>query len=80
MSSPWRSRALIALWLVSGQFGHSAPKHQATLAELNKESSASGEDKPMTRVRARVIHAEPQTGHGAAAGSHREQTHRRGEG
>src|SRR6476646_970716 len=53
--------ALIALWLVSGQFGHSAPKQQATLAELNSEITASGEDKPMTRVRARVIHAEPQT-------------------
>ncbi len=52
---------LIALWLVSGQFGHSAPKPQVTLAELNNEVTASGEDKPMTRVRARVIHAEPQT-------------------
>lgn len=52
---------LIALWLVSGQFGHSAPKPHATLAELNSEITASGEDKPMTRVRARVIHAEPQT-------------------
>lgn len=53
--------ALIALWLVSGQFGHSAPKHQGTLAELNNELSASGEDKRMTRVRARVIQAESQT-------------------
>ena len=53
--------ALIALWLVSGQLGHSAPKQQATLAELNSESSASGEDKRMTRVRARVVHAESQT-------------------
>ena len=53
--------ALIALWLLSGQFGHSAPKQQATLAQLNSELTASGEDKPMTRVRARVIQAEPQT-------------------
>ena len=53
--------ALIAAWLLSGQFGHSAPKQQPTLAELNSEITASGEDRAMTRVRARVIHAEPQT-------------------
>ncbi len=52
--------ALIALWLLSGQFGHSAPKQQATLAELNSELTASGEDRPMTRVRARIIQAESQ--------------------
>ena len=53
--------ALIAVWLLSGQFGHSAPKQQATLAELNTEMTASGEDRALTRVRARVIQAEPQT-------------------
>jgi membrane fusion protein, multidrug efflux system len=52
---------VITLWLLSGQIGHSALKQQPTLAELNRDRTASGEDKPMTRVRARVIHAEIQT-------------------
>ena len=51
----------IALWLLSGQFGHPAETQQPTLAELNRERSVSVEDKPMTRVRAHVIHAEAQT-------------------
>jgi multidrug efflux system membrane fusion protein len=51
----------IALWLLSGQFGHPAQTQQPTLAELNRERSVSVEDKPMTRVRAHVIHAEAQT-------------------
>ncbi len=51
----------IALWLLSGQFGHPAQTRQPTLAELNRERTASGEDNPLTRVRALVIHAENQT-------------------
>jgi multidrug efflux system membrane fusion protein len=51
----------IALWLLSGQFGHPAREQTPSLAELNSERSASGEDKPLTRVRARVIQAEAQT-------------------
>jgi multidrug efflux system membrane fusion protein len=52
---------VISLWLLSGQIGRSAPTAPPTLAELNAERSATTEDKPLTRVRARVIHAELQT-------------------
>ncbi len=48
-------------WLLSGQIGHPAPTEPPTIAELNRESRATGEDKPLTRVRARIVHAEPQT-------------------
>ncbi len=52
---------LIAIWLLSGQFGHTTLQPQPTLAEQNREHSASSEDKPLTRVRARIIHAQRQT-------------------
>ena len=52
---------VILAWLLSGQFGHLSPKEPPTIAELNRDSRASGEDRPLTRVRARVIHAEQQT-------------------
>ena len=52
---------LIALWLLSGQFVDHGPTSHPTLAERNLEQEASLEDKPLTRVRARVIHASPQT-------------------
>ncbi len=52
---------IIAIWLLSGQFGHPALQRPPTLAEQNLEQSASSEDKPLTRVRARIIHAQRQT-------------------
>ncbi len=52
---------IIALWLLSGQLGRSAPPPLQTLAEQNRTRSAAGEDTPLTRVRAIVIHAESQT-------------------
>ena len=52
--------AVIALWLVSGQLGQAVPKDQETLSDRNHQQSANTEDSAMTRVRARVIHAELQ--------------------
>ena len=51
---------VIALWLLSGQIGRSAPQQPPTLAEQNAAHSATSEDTPLTRVRARVVHAELQ--------------------
>lgn len=53
--------AIIMLWLLSGQFGKSAPAPQQTLAEQNRNRSATSEDSPLTRVRAIVTRAEAQT-------------------
>jgi multidrug efflux system membrane fusion protein len=51
---------VIALWLLSGQIGRPATQRPPTLAELNAARAATTEDTPLTRVRARVVHAELQ--------------------
>ncbi len=54
--------ALIMLWLLSGQFGKSAPQHRSRRSPSRIAiDSAAGEDRPLTRVRAIVTHAESQT-------------------
>ncbi len=50
----------LAAWLVSGQWNSSELPEHTTLAEQNRESTVKSEDRTPTRVRARVIHAEPQ--------------------
>jgi multidrug efflux system membrane fusion protein len=51
---------LLGLWLLSGQFAGEDPVQPGTLAEQNTASSARHEDRAPTRVRGRVIHAQPQ--------------------
>jgi len=51
---------VIAVWLLSGQIGRPAAQQPPTLAELNAAHTATSEDTPLTRVRARVVHAELQ--------------------
>jgi len=48
-------------WMLSGQFGGTDRSEPLTLAELNLQREAAGEDRPLTRVRARIIQAEPRT-------------------
>lgn len=50
----------IGLWLLSGQIGSEDPPPHPTPAELAKQRAAKVQDRPPTRVRARVIHASPQ--------------------
>jgi multidrug efflux system membrane fusion protein len=51
---------LIGLWLLSGQIGREDSVVHTTLAEANRESQAQSQDAALTRVRARVIRAQPQ--------------------
>jgi len=53
---------LIGAWLLSGQFGadRSRAEHP-TLAEARQQDRAAAEDETLTRVRGRIIHAEPKT-------------------
>jgi membrane fusion protein, multidrug efflux system len=51
---------LISLWLFSGQIGQDDTVVHTTLAEANRQLDARAQDASPTRVRARVIHAEPQ--------------------
>ncbi|MDE0063177.1 MAG: efflux RND transporter periplasmic adaptor subunit [Gammaproteobacteria bacterium] len=50
----------IGIWLLSGQIGSEDPPPKPTPAELAKQRAAMSQDRPATRVRARVIHATPQ--------------------
>ncbi len=52
---------LITLWLFSGQLGEDGPAVHPTLAERNQQQDAAIEDRALTRVRARVIHATQQS-------------------
>ncbi|MEZ5561311.1 MAG: efflux RND transporter periplasmic adaptor subunit, partial [Pseudomonadales bacterium] len=51
---------LIGLWLLSGRIDHEPPQAKPTIAEANRERAAEAQDLAPTRVRARVIHAQPQ--------------------
>ena len=53
----------IGIWLLSGQIGTEDPPPKPTPAELAKQRAAMAQDRPPTRVRARVIHATPQFRH-----------------
>ena len=55
--------ALIGVWLLSGQIGSEDPLPNPTPAELASQRTAMVQDRPPTRVRARVIHAAPQYRH-----------------
>jgi multidrug efflux system membrane fusion protein len=48
-------------WMLSGQFGAPERSDPLTLAELNLQREAAGEDRALTRVRARVIQAQSRT-------------------
>jgi multidrug efflux system membrane fusion protein len=52
-----------ALWLASGELREPRQTGPKTLAEQNARLDAAREDRPLTRVRARVVRAEPQTEH-----------------
>ncbi|MCZ6887994.1 MAG: efflux RND transporter periplasmic adaptor subunit [Gammaproteobacteria bacterium] len=53
---------LTALWLASGQLNNDTTvTRHPTLAQLNAQTAASIEDKAPTRVRARIIEAQPKT-------------------
>ena len=51
---------VIGIWLLSGQIASEDPPPKPTPAELAKQRAAMSQDRPPTRVRARVIHATPQ--------------------
>lgn len=65
MRKTYLTAAAIALvliaWIWSGQLGAPEPHDPATLAELNLQREAASDDRPMTRVRARISQAEPRT-------------------
>jgi multidrug efflux system membrane fusion protein len=48
-------------WMLSGQFGATDRSAPLTLAELNLQREAASEDRALTRVRARIIQAQPRT-------------------
>jgi multidrug efflux system membrane fusion protein len=48
-------------WMLSGQIGNPERSKPLTLAELNLQREAAGEDRALTRVRARIIQAQPRT-------------------
>ncbi len=50
-----------AAWMLSGQIGIPDRSEPLTLAELNLQREAAGEDRALTRVRARIIQAQPRT-------------------
>ena len=50
----------IGVWLLSGQIGNEDPPPKPTPAEQARLRAAMAQDRPPTRVRARVIHASPQ--------------------
>ena len=52
---------LVVLWLVSGQLGDDNEPDVVSLAQENAALEAAAEDRAPTRVRARVINAEPFT-------------------
>lgn len=54
---------LSGIWLLSGQLGSEDPAPNPTPAELAKQRTAMAEDRPPTRVRARIVHAVPQVRH-----------------
>ncbi len=54
---------VIGVWLLSGQLGSEDPPPLPTPAESAEQRAAMAEDRPPTRVRARVIHAAPQFRH-----------------
>ncbi len=51
---------LIVLWLLSGQMGADKDADPPTLADLNRQRDAHAQDTAPTRVRVRVVRAEPQ--------------------
>lgn len=51
----------IGLWLFSGQLDKGDPVQHATLAESNSQSDAAAEDRPPTKVRARISQAQTYT-------------------
>ena len=55
--------AAIGVWLLSGTLGSEDPPVHPTPAEMAKQRAAMAQDRPPTRVRARVIHAAPQFQH-----------------
>ncbi len=54
---------LLVGWMVSGGVGNSERAAHPTLAEQNRQLAARREDRPPTRVRAKVIHASQQIRH-----------------
>ena len=52
---------LIGVWLVSGQLGVDGIDEHPTLAQVNQQRTAEIQDLAPTKVRARVVHAVPQT-------------------
>ncbi len=55
--------AVLGIWLLSGTIGSEDPPPNPTPAELAKQRAAMAQDRPPTRVRARVIQATPQFQH-----------------
>ncbi len=51
---------LIVLWLLSGQMGAEKDVEHPTLGDLNRQRDARAQDNAPTRVRVRVVRAEPQ--------------------
>jgi membrane fusion protein, multidrug efflux system len=51
---------VIGLWLLSGQIDREDTVVHTTLAEANRELAARAQDAAPTRVRARIVHAQPQ--------------------
>ena len=51
----------VAVWLLSGKLGESDTADSGTLAERNARSSALADDRAPTRVRARIVQAQPKT-------------------
>ena len=54
---------VIGVWLLSGQLGGGDPPPKPTPAELAEQRAAMAQDRPPTRVRARVVHASAQLRH-----------------
>ena len=55
--------AAIGVWLLSGALGSDEPPPHPTPAAMAERRAAMAQDRPPTRVRARVIHASPQFQH-----------------
>jgi membrane fusion protein, multidrug efflux system len=51
---------VIGLWLLSGQIDREDTVVHTTLAEANREIAARAQDAAPARVRARIVHAQPQ--------------------